>query len=355
MYNRHPSPATTLRQANFKAAVLESMGTIQLTKSFTVVEAVAFKRSCQEAFLRHPGLEEVVLDFAATTFIDSSGIGALVICHKLCESKGAKLRLINVPSQVMMALSLTELDKIFHIQKAAPRSSEQTSKRAFKRSSGTVQPGKLQSALENLPEAHPSVKSKTKRMIDILGALVGLALTAVVFVFVAIAIKREDGGPIFFGQTRCSWLGKPFKIWKFRSMAVDAEARKHEVVNKVEGALFKNDNDPRITRVGRFLRRTSLDEFPQFWNVLKGDMSLVGTRPPTPDEIAKYKVSEWQRLNVKPGMTGEWQVNGRSTVTSFEQVVKLDLQYQRKWSLWYDIQLIAKTVLVLFSKDSGAV
>lgn len=340
MYSRQPNPTTaTLRQAKFKAAVLESMGTIQLTKSFTVVEAVTFKRSCQEAFLRNPGLEEIVLDFSATTFIDSSGIGALVICHKLCESKKAKLRLVNVPSQVMMALSLTELDKVFNIERAVQSSSSSA---------------KQQSSLENLPQAHPSVRSKTKRLLDIVGALVGLALTAIIFVFVAIAIKREDGGPIFFGQTRCSWLGKPFKIWKFRSMSVDAEARKHEVANKVDGPLFKNDNDPRITKVGRFLRRTSLDEFPQFWNVLIGDMSLVGTRPPTPNEIAEYKVSEWQRLNVKPGMTGEWQVNGRSKVTSFEQVVQLDLQYQRKWSLWYDIQLICKTVLVLFSKDSGA-
>ena len=137
-------------------------------------------------------------------------------------------------------------------------------------------------------------------------------------------------------------------------MGVDAEARKKEVVNKVEGPLFKNDNDPRITKIGRFLRRTSLDEFPQFWNVLKGDMSLVGTRPPTPDELERYEVSQWQRLNVKPGMTGEWQVNGRSTVTSFEDVIRLDLQYQRKWSFMYDIKLIIRTVLVLFSKDSGA-
>ena len=340
MSSRHHSSITastvtpTFNQACFKAAILESMGTIQLTKSFTVVEAVAFKQLCQDAFAQHSGIEEVTLDFANTTFIDSSGLGALVICHRLCESKGAKLRMINVPSQVMMALSLTELDKVFHIEQARVQV-----------------PGQ---ALENLPETHPSVRSKVKRAIDIVGALVGLALTVLVFVGVAIAIKLEDGGPIFFAQTRCSWLGKPFKIWKFRSMVTDAEARKQEVANKVKGALFKNDNDPRITRTGRFLRRTSLDEFPQFWNVLKGDMSLVGTRPPTPDEIAQYKVSEWQRLNVKPGMTGEWQVNGRSTVTSFEQVVQLDLQYQRKWSLMYDMQLIVKTVLVLFSKKSGA-
>lgn len=340
MSSRHHS-STTISNARFRAAVLESMGTIQLTKSFTVVEAVAFKQSCQEAFARHPELKEIVLDFLETTFIDSSGLGALVICHRLCESKGAKLRLVNVPSQVMMALSLTELDKVFHIEQAPVRQRGSRS-------------GNLQSALENMPETHPSVRSKPKRAMDIVGGLVGLMLTAVIFVGVAIAIKLEDGGPIFFAQTRCSWLGKPFKIWKFRSMVTDAEARKREVANKVEGPLFKNDNDPRITKVGGFLRRTSLDEFPQFWNVLKGDMSLVGTRPPTPDEIDQYEVSQWQRLNVKPGMTGEWQVNGRSTVTSFEQVIQLDLQYQRKWSLLYDVQLILKTVMVLFSKKSGA-
>ncbi len=344
MPSRYPVTTTktkTLSQASFRAAVLDSMGTIQLTQSFTVVEAVAFKQSCQKAFLDHPELKEVVLDFADTTFIDSSGLGALVICHKLCQSRGARLQLMNVPSQVMMALSLTELDKVFNIHRAP-------AKRRLER------PKALQAALGNLPEAHPSVRSKSKRLMDIAGALVGLSLTAVVGVGIAIAIKKEDGGPIFFGQTRCSWLGKPFTIWKFRSMVMDAEARKHEVANKVEGPLFKNDNDPRITKVGRFLRRTSLDEFPQFWNVLKGDMSLVGTRPPTMDEVQQYEVSEWQRLNVKPGMTGEWQVNGRSTVTSFEQVIQLDLQYQRKWSLRYDLLLIAKTVLVLFSKKSGA-
>ncbi|MGB7250179.1 MAG: sugar transferase [Phormidesmis sp.] len=374
MTSRHDSLLTPLSDANLRAAVLESMGTtIQLSKSFTVVEAVSFKRSYQEAFAQNPDLKEIILDFANTTFIDSSGIGVLVICHKFCEARGAKMRLMNLPSQVMMALSLTELDKIFHIDSgSAPSSdphcaqladepsaqpaSQPTSKRASKQASkwASKQASKLQSALENLPETHPSVRSKAKRLMDIVGALVGLVLTAVLFVVVAIAIKREDGGPIFFAQTRCSWMGKRFKIWKFRSMVTDAEARKREVANKVEGPLFKNDQDPRITRIGRFLRRTSLDEFPQFWNVLKGDMSLVGTRPPTPDEIEQYEVSQWQRLNVKPGMTGEWQVNGRSSVTTFEEVIQLDLEYQRKWSLMYDIQLIIKTVLVLFSKKSGA-
>lgn len=325
------------------------MGTIHLTQSFTVAEAESFRRSCQQAFEHPTVLKEVVLDFTQTRFIDSSGIGSLVICHKLCEAKGAKLRLINVPNQVMMALSLTELDKVFHIERLSTLPTERE-----QRQRGRLKRGRYQRALGNLPETHPSVRSKAKRALDIIGALMGLTLTAILWVVVGIIIKLDDGGPIFFAQTRCSFLGKRFKIWKFRSMVVDAEARKKEVVNKLEGPLFKNDNDHRITKIGKFLRRTSLDEFPQFWNVLKGDMSLVGTRPPTPDEIEKYEVSQWQRLNVKPGMTGEWQVNGRSKVTSFEDVIRLDLQYQRKWSLMYDIQLIFKTVMVLFSKNSGA-
>lgn len=361
---RHPLTHSS-NEANFQVEVVQGVATIRLTRWFTVIEAVAFKRSCQCAVGDNPSLKSVVLDFADTVFIDSSGIGALVICHKLCESAGATLRLVNVPDQVMMALSLAELDKIFDIEQSAVRARPESTLQAqaladsVRASRGNPLLRKptqkaLQSALEKLPETHPSVRSKAKRALDIVGSLVGLSLTAVLFAVVAIAIKLEDGGPILFAQTRCSWLGKPFRIWKFRSMIVDAEARKREVTNKVEGPLFKNDNDPRITRVGRFLRRTSLDECPQFWNVLKGDMSLVGTRPPTPDEIEQYEVSQWQRLNVKPGMTGEWQVNGRSTVTSFEDVVQLDLQYQRRWSLRYDIQLIIKTILLIFSRNSGA-
>ncbi len=346
---RQDSTATSPSHNSFDATVFESKGIIHLTKAFTVVEAVAFKHSCQKAFEQQSDLKEIVLNFTDTQFIDSSGIGALVICHKLCQSKSAQLRLVNVPPQVMMALSLTELDKVFSIEKAV--SSDPTTLNR----SRSLRPSRMQNALENQPETHPSVRSKAKRAIDIVGALVGLAITAILYVVVGIIIKLDDGGPIFFSQIRCSWMGKRFKIWKFRSMVTDAEARKREVANKVEGPLFKNDNDPRVTKIGKFLRRTSLDEFPQFWNVLKGDMSLVGTRPPTPDEIEQYEVSEWQRLNVKPGMTGEWQVNGRSTVTKFEDVIRLDLQYQRKWSLMYDIQLIIRTVLVLFSKDSGAV
>jgi lipopolysaccharide/colanic/teichoic acid biosynthesis glycosyltransferase len=137
-------------------------------------------------------------------------------------------------------------------------------------------------------------------------------------------------------------------------MVVDAEKKKHLVKNEASGAIFKSSHDPRITPVGRFLRKTSLDELPQFWNVLKGEMSLVGTRPPTPDEVERYEIPQWQRLDIKPGMTGEWQVNGRSAVKDFEDIVRLDLKYQENWSLMYDLKLIFKTIWVVFNKNSGA-
>jgi lipopolysaccharide/colanic/teichoic acid biosynthesis glycosyltransferase len=141
-------------------------------------------------------------------------------------------------------------------------------------------------------------------------------------------------------------------------MYIDAEERLKELLaqnQQSDGKTFKMENDPRITPVGKILRKTSLDELPQFWNVLKGEMSLVGTRPPTPNEVDIYEVPEWQRLDVKPGMTGEWQVNGRSSIKNFEDIIKLDLRYQKNWSLVYDLKLIIKTILVVLRKDSGAV
>lgn len=197
---------------------------------------------------------------------------------------------------------------------------------------------------------HSSAHSKLKRLIDIVGAVVGLGIAAIVAVPVAIAIQRDNPGPIFYSQIRCGVKGNPFRIWKFRSMVADAEQRKHLVENQAKGNIFKNENDPRITRVGAFLRRTSLDELPQFWNVLKGEMSLVGTRPPTLDEVKKYQPHHWTRMKVKPGMTGEWQVNGRSSVSDFEDVVKLDVAYQQKWSIAYDLKLILSTIEVVFKK-----
>lgn len=200
---------------------------------------------------------------------------------------------------------------------------------------------------------HPSVHSLGKRVIDIIGALIGLCITAIIFIPVAIAIKLDSEGPIFYSQIRCGLNGKPFRIWKFRSMYKDADKQKHLVENKVKGYIFKNENDPRITRVGRFLRKTSIDEFPQFWNVLMGDMSLVGTRPPTPDEVVYYNGRHWLRLRVKPGITGEWQARGRSSITDFEKIVDMDLEYQRKWSIWYDLYLILLTIKVVFQRKGA--
>ncbi len=201
--------------------------------------------------------------------------------------------------------------------------------------------------------AHPSLVSPLKRSLDVLGAIIGLAIMALIYLPIAIAIQLDSPGPVFYSQIRCGVKGRPFKIWKFRSMITDADQRKHLVQNEAKGLIFKSKDDPRITRSGKFLRRTSLDEFPQFWNVLKGDMSLVGTRPPTLDEVNKYQPHHWVRLNVKPGMTGEWQVNGRSNVIDFEDIVKMDVDYQRKWSTFYDVMLIIKTIGVVFNKQGA--
>jgi lipopolysaccharide/colanic/teichoic acid biosynthesis glycosyltransferase len=196
--------------------------------------------------------------------------------------------------------------------------------------------------------AHISAYSNTKRLIDICGSLVGLFITGLIFIPLAILIKLDSKGEILYSQTRCGLLGKPFRIWKFRSMYSDAEQKKHLVENQAKGYIFKNDRDPRITRVGKFLRKTSLDEFPQFWNVLIGNMSLVGTRPPTQEEVSYYNERHWLRLRVKPGITGEWQVRGRSLVGDFEEIVSLDLEYQKKWSVLYDLSLIIETIKVVF-------
>lgn len=199
----------------------------------------------------------------------------------------------------------------------------------------------------SLGRHHPSVTCAIKRTLDIVGAIVGLLLLAGLVVPVAVAIKLDSPGPILYSQERYGLKGQPFRIWKFRSMVLNADDLKASVANQAQGLIFKNEADPRITRVGRFLRKTSLDEFPQFWNVLRGEMSLVGTRPPTADEVSRYSPHHWRRLDVKPGLTGQWQVSGRSAIKDFEKIVKLDLLYQRIWSPWYDLKLIAKTVAVL--------
>ncbi|AOY84972.2 sugar transferase [Moorena producens JHB] len=202
-------------------------------------------------------------------------------------------------------------------------------------------------------EVHQSANSNIKRLIDIIGALVGLLITVSIAIPIAMAMSIVDPGPLFYSQIRCGLNGKPFRIWKFRSMIVGADKLKHLVENQAKGHIFKNENDPRISRIGGFLRRTSLDEFPQFWNVLIGEMSLVGTRPPTFDEVMGYNRHHYKRLRVKPGITGEWQANGRSKVTDFEDVVLMDLDYQRKWSIGYDLKLILKTIMVILNRHGA--
>ncbi len=197
---------------------------------------------------------------------------------------------------------------------------------------------------------HPSVNSRFKRFLDILGSIVGLFILAIAFLPIAIAIRIDSPGSIFFIQERHGLYGRTFRIRKFRSMVTDAEQLKSKVKNEANGHFFKSQNDFRVTKVGRFLRSTSLDELPQFWNVFLGEMSLVGTRPPTADEVSLYSEHHWQRLHVKPGLTGEWQVNGRSQIKDFEQVFELDLQYQNKWHQFYDLSLIIKTIYVIFAR-----
>jgi len=201
---------------------------------------------------------------------------------------------------------------------------------------------------------HRSASCLFKRSIDIVGSLIGLAIYGLMFFPIALAIRLDSPGSILYSQERYGLMGRSFRIYKLRSMVKNADQLKAHIKNEAKGLIFKNENDPRITRVGRFLRKTSLDEFPQFWNVLKGEMSLVGTRPPTSDEVAKYSAYHWQRLHVKPGLTGEWQVSGRSLVKDFEDIVQLDLRYQAQWHPFYDLVLIYKTIFVILTKQSGA-
>ncbi|MDP1443098.1 sugar transferase [Priestia megaterium] len=200
-----------------------------------------------------------------------------------------------------------------------------------------------------------TIYTVSKRALDIIGALVGLLILSILFLLVAFLIKLEDPkGPLFFSQKRVGKDGKEFKMYKFRSMVTDAEARLGELLkhNEVEGAMFKMKNDPRITKIGKFIRKTSIDELPQLINVLKGDMSLVGPRPPLPREVQEYTKYHMQRLLVTPGCTGVWQASARNSV-GFEEMVDMDIYYIRNRSFWFDLKIIFKTVLVLFGSKNA--
>ena len=192
-----------------------------------------------------------------------------------------------------------------------------------------------------------------RRTQDVILSSLALVVLSPVMLATAIAIVVDDpsAGPVF-SQERIGRNGKPFKFYKFRSMYKDAEERKKELEsqNEMNGFMFKMKDDPRITKVGKFIRKTSIDELPQFYNVLKGDMSLVGTRPPTVDEFRQYESHQKRRLSAKPGITGLWQVSGRNEIKDFEDVVKLDVQYIDNWSIGLDIKIILKTIKVVFEK-----
>lgn len=188
-----------------------------------------------------------------------------------------------------------------------------------------------------------------KRLFDIIGAIIGLMIAAILTPFIALAIAVDSRGPILYSQIRVGKNGRRFKIYKFRSMYKDADARKQALMaeNEMSGLMFKMENDPRITRVGRFLRKTSLDELPQFYNILRGDMSLIGTRPPTEEEFEHYNAYYRRRLSITPGLSGLWQVSGRSDINDFDEVVKLDLEYIDNWSLSLDFKILLQTIAVV--------
>lgn len=195
-----------------------------------------------------------------------------------------------------------------------------------------------------------------KRLVDIIGSFAGIILSSPFMLGAAIAIKLDSPGPVIFKQTRVGMNGRNFHIYKFRTMYIDAEERKKELMsmNEVDGGLmFKIKDDPRITKVGNFLRKTSIDELPQFFNVFFGSMSLVGTRPPTLDEVEKYNRNHWRRISIKPGITGMWQVSGRSQITSFDEIVQLDVSYIDNWNILTDFRVMLKTIVVIFSRKGA--
>lgn len=191
-----------------------------------------------------------------------------------------------------------------------------------------------------------------KRMLDVIGSLVGMIVFGISYIIVAPLIKISSKGPVIFKQKRVGKNGRVFDIWKYRSMDLNAEAMKVDLMasNEMSDHMFKMKNDPRVTKIGAFMRKTSIDEIPQFYNVFKGDMSLVGTRPPTVDEVKEYEMHHMRRLSITPGITGMWQISGRSDIWDFEEVVTIDSEYIKNWSIWIDIKILLTTVIVVFKR-----
>ena len=211
-----------------------------------------------------------------------------------------------------------------------------------------------QIGLENESSMEFSLYGVIKRLIDVVCSFMGVIVLSPLFIIIAIIIKTTSKGPVFFSQKRVGKNGKEFDMYKFRSMVVNAEELKEKLAaqNEMSGPMFKMKDDPRVTKVGKFIRKTSLDELPQLWNVLKGDMSLVGPRPSLPKEVAQFEEWMYKRLEVKPGLTCYWQVSGRNNI-DFEDWMKLDIKYVEERSTWVDVKLIFKTVGVLFGDKNA--
>ncbi len=195
-----------------------------------------------------------------------------------------------------------------------------------------------------------------KRVFDIVFSAIGIIITFPIMIITAIAIKMDSPGPVIYKQVRVGKNGRHFRIWKFRSMYIDADEKKEELMDLNEirtGMMFKIKDDPRVTRVGKIIRRFSIDELPQFFNVLAGSMSFVGTRPPTLDEVEKYTKEQWRRISIKPGITGSWQTSGRSNITDFNEVVEMDTDYIDNWSPWSDVKIMAKTFFTILGQDGA--
>lgn len=211
-----------------------------------------------------------------------------------------------------------------------------------------------QLGFENKSSMEFSLYEVIKRLIDVICSFIGVVVLSPLFIIIAIIIKTTSKGPVFFSQKRVGKNGKEFDMYKFRSMVVNAEELKEKLAakNEMSGPMFKMKDDPRVTKVGKFIRKTSLDELPQLWNVLKGDMSLVGPRPSLPKEVDKFEKWMCKRLEVKPGLTCYWQVSGRNNI-DFEDWMKLDIRYVEERSTWVDIKLIFKTARVLFGDKNA--
>ena len=212
-----------------------------------------------------------------------------------------------------------------------------------------------QLGFENESSMEFSLYEIIKRLIDVICSFIGVVVLSPLFIVIAIIIKATSKGPVFFSQKRVGKNGKEFDMYKFRSMVVNAEELKEKLAakNEMSGPMFKMKDDPRVTKVGKFIRKTSIDELPQLWNVLKGDMSLVGPRPSLPKEVAQFEEWMHRRLEVKPGLTCYWQVSGRNNI-DFEDWMKLDIRYVEERSLFVDIKLILKTIFVLFGDKNAS-